>query len=92
MPLANARLHAGFDAARLHLPRPRSAKHPRLGHHDRATSAALLDDISKHLNEHDITPSLRHNRVGQPLIRFSPHFYNTEAELDRVAEVVSDVI
>ena len=47
-----------------------------------------LEDINKHLTTHNITPSLRHNRAGQPLIRFSPHFYNTEAEMDRVAQVI----
>jgi selenocysteine lyase/cysteine desulfurase len=47
-----------------------------------------LEDISKHLAEHHIATSLRHNRAGQPLLRFSPHFYNTEAEMDRVARVI----
>lgn len=47
-----------------------------------------LEDISKHLAEHHIATSLRHNRAGQPLLRFSPHFYNTEAEMDRVAKVI----
>ncbi|WP_395731044.1 aminotransferase class V-fold PLP-dependent enzyme [Prosthecobacter sp.] len=47
-----------------------------------------LEDISKHLAAHNITPSLRHNRAGEPLLRFSPHFYNTEAEMDRVASVI----
>jgi len=31
------------------------------------------------------------NRAGQPLIRFSPHFYNTEAEMDRVARVIGEM-
>ena len=35
-----------------------------------------------------LTTSLRHNRAGEPLLRFSPHFYNTEAEMDRVAQVI----
>jgi len=50
-----------------------------------------LEDISKHLTEHHITPSLRHNRAGQQLLRFSPHFYNTEAEMDRVAQVIGSI-
>jgi selenocysteine lyase/cysteine desulfurase len=29
-----------------------------------------------------IVASLRHDRVGRDYLRFSPHFYNTEAELD----------
>jgi selenocysteine lyase/cysteine desulfurase len=48
-----------------------------------------LEEVAKHLNEQSITPSLRHNRAGKPLLRFSPHFYNTEAEMDRVAEVIT---
>ncbi|MBS0657359.1 MAG: aminotransferase class V-fold PLP-dependent enzyme, partial [Verrucomicrobia bacterium] len=31
-----------------------------------------------------IVPSLRSDRAGQKYLRFSPHFYNTEAELARV--------
>ncbi|MFZ2279888.1 MAG: aminotransferase class V-fold PLP-dependent enzyme [Prosthecobacter sp.] len=49
-----------------------------------------LADISAHLTAHNITTSLRHNRAGQPLLRFSPHFYNTEAEMDRVAQVIGE--
>lgn len=54
--------------------------------------ARSLEDISKHLTEQNIATSLRHNRAGQPLLRFSPHFYNTEAEMDRVAKVIGEVI
>ncbi len=49
-----------------------------------------LEDVAKHLTANNITPSLRHNRAGQPLLRFSPHFYNTEAEMDRVAQVIGE--
>lgn len=49
-----------------------------------------LEEVSKKLTEANIATSLRHNRAGQPLLRFSPHFYNTEAEMDRVAEVVGE--
>ncbi|MEO6847062.1 MAG: aminotransferase class V-fold PLP-dependent enzyme [Chthoniobacterales bacterium] len=31
-----------------------------------------------------ITASLRHDREGNAYLRFSPHFYNTEAEMDTV--------
>lgn len=47
-----------------------------------------LADISAHLTANNITTSLRHNRAGEPLLRFSPHFYNTEAEMERVAQVI----
>lgn len=36
-----------------------------------------------------IVPSLRSDRAGSKYLRFSPHFYNTEAEMARVVEVVS---
>jgi cysteine desulfurase/selenocysteine lyase len=35
-----------------------------------------------------IVPSLRTNRAGQNFIRLSPHFYNTDAELRRVLELL----
>ncbi len=47
-----------------------------------------LETISQHLTANNIATSLRHNRAGEPLLRFSPHFYNTEAEMDRVAKVI----
>ena len=49
-----------------------------------------LEDIAKHLTANNIVTSLRHNRAGQPLLRFSPHYYNTEAEMDHVAQVIKD--
>lgn len=36
------------------------------------------------LTENDVVASFRHDREGVPYIRFSPHFYNTHAEIDRV--------
>jgi cysteine desulfurase/selenocysteine lyase len=35
-----------------------------------------------------VVASLRHDRAGREYLRFSPHFYNTEAELFYVAEVL----
>ena len=35
-----------------------------------------------------VVASLRHDRAGREYLRFSPHFYNTEAELCYVAEVL----
>jgi selenocysteine lyase/cysteine desulfurase len=40
------------------------------------------------LEEAGVVSSLRQDRAGRSYLRFSPHFYNTEAELDRVAEVL----
>jgi selenocysteine lyase/cysteine desulfurase len=36
-----------------------------------------------------VVTSLRADRKGQKYIRLSPHFYNTDGELDRVLELVA---
>ncbi len=41
------------------------------------------------LAEADVSVSLRHDRAGRAILRFSPHFYNTIEELDRAAAVLS---
>src|ERR1700736_871830 len=46
---------------------------------------ALFDRLTSEL----IVCSPRQDRQGRQYIRFSPHFYNTEAEVDRVLEVLS---
>jgi selenocysteine lyase/cysteine desulfurase len=46
---------------------------------------ALFDRLT---SEH-IVCSLRQDRRDRQYIRFSPHFYNTEAEVDRVLEVLA---
>jgi cysteine desulfurase / selenocysteine lyase len=50
-----------------------------------------LEALFDALAQHRIFPSLRHDRSGRPLLRFSPHFYNTEAEMDRIADVIAAV-
>jgi cysteine desulfurase / selenocysteine lyase len=47
-----------------------------------------LAALNKKLLEAGIIASLRTNRAGQNFIRFSPHFYNTDAELQRVLELL----
>jgi selenocysteine lyase/cysteine desulfurase len=86
-----ARLHAGLQPLGFTFlgPDPRSSNAScitTIQHPQRS-----LADISAHLTANSITTSLRHNRAGQPLLRFSPHFYNTEAEMDRVALVIGEV-
>ncbi len=39
-----------------------------------------------------ITASLRHDREEREFLRFSPHFYNTESELERVAQVLATAV
>ncbi len=48
-----------------------------------------VEKVYEHLTAHKISPSLRFDRAGRAYLRFSPHFYNTETEMDRVAEVIS---
>ncbi len=52
--------------------------------HPRADAAALFAA----LESNHITASLRMARDGGKWLRFSPHFYNTRAEIDRVAGVL----
>jgi cysteine desulfurase / selenocysteine lyase len=47
-----------------------------------------LAALNQKLSEAGIVASLRTNRGGQNFIRFSPHFYNTDAELQRVLELL----
>lgn len=48
-----------------------------------------VDRVYEHLTAQNISPSLRYDRAGQAHLRFSPHFYNTEAEIDRVVEQIA---
>jgi selenocysteine lyase/cysteine desulfurase len=47
-----------------------------------------LPALFEQLGRADIVCSLRQDRQSRHYLRFSPHFYNTEAEVDRVLEVV----
>lgn len=49
-----------------------------------------LEAIFDHLAKNGVAVSLRHNRAGKAHLRFSPHFYNTEAELDRVCDLIAE--
>lgn len=44
--------------------------------------------LHEKLTEANIITSLRTDRAGQRYIRLSPHFYNTDAELQRVVELL----
>ncbi len=54
------------------------------------SSGASLEKIFEHLTSNRVVVSLRHNRAGVPHLRFSPHFYNTESEIDRVMELMQE--
>jgi selenocysteine lyase/cysteine desulfurase len=47
-----------------------------------------LTKLHAQLGEQGIATSLRSTRDGRRLLRFSPHFYNTEAELERLAAAI----
>lgn len=47
-----------------------------------------LTALHARLTAEGIAVSLRHNREKHPLLRASPHFYNTEEELNRVVEII----
>ena len=47
-----------------------------------------LAELNKKLSEAGIVASLRTGRKGQNYIRLSPHFYNTDAELHQLLELL----
>src|ERR1700722_2863691 len=47
-----------------------------------------LTALNQKLSKVEIVASLRTNRAGQNFIRLSPHFYNTDAELQRFLELL----
>ena len=42
----------------------------------------------KRLREARVDVSLRQNRAGVSCLRLSPHFYNTEAEIEEVVKIL----
>ncbi len=52
---------------------------------------APLENVFEHLAKNRVVVSLRHNRAGKAHLRFSPHFYNTGAEIDRVIELIGEL-
>ncbi|MCP4640554.1 MAG: aminotransferase class V-fold PLP-dependent enzyme [bacterium] len=48
-----------------------------------------MRDLARALGEAGVSVSLRQNRLGRDLVRFSPHFYNTHEELDRVVSLMA---
>jgi len=49
---------------------------------------ADMSDLNTRLSENGIVSSLRMNRQGQRFIRLSPHYYNTDAELQRAVDLL----
>ena len=49
-----------------------------------------MEALFERLTLGNIVCSPRQDRQGQRYIRFSPHFYNTESEVDKVLNVLSE--
>jgi len=49
---------------------------------------ADLPALHHKLEQADVIASLRADRSGRRYLRFSPHFYNTDAELQRLVELL----
>ncbi len=54
--------------------------------YERGDAGSLFELLAKHR----ISASHRHDRAGNAYLRFSPHFYNTPAEIERIAEVIAN--
>lgn len=54
-------------------------------------AGAAVEQVFEHLANRRIHPSLRHTRDGRAHLRFSPHYYNTLEEMDRVIAAVAEV-
>jgi cysteine desulfurase / selenocysteine lyase len=48
-----------------------------------------MGKLFQHLADHKVSASYRHDRSGRGYLRFSPHFYNTEAEIQKIASILS---
>jgi len=54
--------------------------------------AAHHSQLLQRLEDEQIVVSIRQTREGQPLLRVSPHFYNTEEEIERLGAVVKNTL
>ena len=62
--------------------------------HDTADVAEALGrrGINVSVTVPDDNPLDTEDRDVHPLVRLSPHYYNTDAEIDRAVDVVSDIV
>ena len=47
-----------------------------------------IRSVARELKSNNIDVSVRQNRAGQPFVRLSPHFYNTDREIEQIASVM----
>ncbi len=50
-----------------------------------------MGKVFDHLAANKVAVSHRHDRSGKAYLRLSPHFYNTEKEVDRIAELIGEL-
>lgn len=53
---------------------------------------ADLEKIWNHLTAENVSVSLRQRRDGRSFLRFSPHFYNTEDEIEQAVSVIRSAL
>lgn len=53
------------------------------------SDASRVAEAGRRLLEAGVVTSPRQDRAGTPWLRFSPHFYNTPAEMDRVLGIIA---
>jgi len=51
-----------------------------------------LEEVAEELLKQGVVASLRHDRGCRAHLRFSPHFYNRVAELDRMADILARLV
>ncbi len=51
---------------------------------------ARVGELYAALGKAGTAASFRHDREGRPHLRFSPHFYNTHAEIERTLRVLAE--
>ena len=86
-----AHLLAGLDSLGFSLVGPRdgeNASGTTTFFHEAAPASRLFAALEKER----IIVSMRHDRALREYLRFSPHFYNTEAEIDRALLVLSSAL
>jgi selenocysteine lyase/cysteine desulfurase len=49
-----------------------------------------MAQIGAYLLQNNVRISARQNRAGQPFVRFSPHFYNTNDEIDQIGRLLAE--
>jgi selenocysteine lyase/cysteine desulfurase len=85
--ILKAHLLAGLDALGFAVLGPRENPHASsITTFRHPTADAKL--LFRALEENRVVASLRHDKTGTEYLRFSPHFYNTEEEIDRALAVL----